>query len=262
MNFNDTYRPPAWHSRLLSVWYRHFRVYTGNFLSNAFPPFLEPLIYLAALGIGIGGAMNTGSMDYTLFLGSGLIVTSAMFSASMECTYSTFIRLEFDKTYDGMLGAPLSPSDLIAGEIFFVGTKGAFFSLAVLAVIWAFGIIREPMSILAVLVGFLTGILFGAFSMFITSMVRNINHFNFYFTGLISPMFFFSGVVFPVENLPGYLRFFAETLPLTHVVRLARAFCAPGLLNSGLLSDLAYCLVFTAIAGLLAARGMKKRLIG
>ncbi len=262
MNYNETYSPPVWHRRLLSVWYRHYRVYTSNFLSNAFPPFMEPLIYLAGLGIGMGTAMNTGDIGYTLFLGSGLIVTSAMFAAAMECTYGTFIRLEFDHVYDGMLGATLSPEDLIAGEIFFVGTKGFFFSFAVLAVIWAAGIISYPLSILTVFVGFLTGIMFGALAMFITSLVRNINHFNFFFTGLLSPMFFFSGVVFPLENLPASLRFFAEVIPLTHVVRLARALCVPRLLEAGLLWDLVYCVAFIAVFGLLASRGMKKRLIG
>ncbi len=261
MNYNETYRPPAWHLRLLSVWYRHYRVYTSNFYSNAFPPFMEPLVYLAGLGIGMGSAMSTGSISYTLFLGSGLLVTSAMFTAVMECTYGTFIRLEFDKVYDGMLGASLSPKDLIAGELFFVGTKGLFFSFAVMVVIWLAGIFTYPLTLLAIFVGFLTGIMFGALGMYITSLTRNINHFNFFFTGLISPMFFFSGVVFPLENLPGYLQFFAELIPLTHSVRLSRAFCVPGMLEAGLLWDLAYCIAFIAVFGMLASRGMRKRLI-
>lgn len=261
MNYNETYRPPVWHQRLLSVWYRHYRVYTSNFYSNAFPPFMEPLIYLAGLGIGMGSAMNTGNIKYTLFLGSGLIVTSAMFTAVMECTYGTFIRLEYDRVYEGMLGASLSPADLIAGEIFFVGTKGFFFSFAVMTVIWLAGIFTYSLSIFAIFVGFLTGIMFGALGMYITSLTRNINHFNFFFTGLISPMFFFSGVVFPLENLPASLRFFAEVIPLTHVVRLARAFCIPGMMYPGLLWDLAYSILFIGVFGVLASKGMKKRLI-
>lgn len=261
MNYNEIYSPPAWHQRLLSVWYRHYRVYTSNFYSNAFPPFMEPLIYLAGLGIGMGSAMNTGHIKYTLFLGSGLIVTSAMFTAVMECTYGTFIRMEYDRVYEGMLGASLSPADLIAGEIFFVGTKGLFFSFAVMTVIWLAGIFTYPLSIFAIFVGFLTGIMFGALGMYITSLTRNINHFNFFFTGLISPMFFFSGVVFPLDNLPASLRFFAEVIPLTHVVRLARAFCVPGMMYPGLLWDLIYSILFIWVFGVLASKGMKKRLI-
>ena len=262
MNCNNNYKVPALFQRIISVWYRHIRVYNSSFFSNAFPPFFEPLIFLAGLGIGLGGFIpKIGNMDFILFLASGLIVTSSMYTAAFECTFGTFIRLEFDKTYDGMLGAPISPNDLIMGEILFAGTKGFFFSFAVLVVIWVAGIVNYPLSVMATLVGFVTGIMFGTLSMYVTSFVRNINHFNFYMTGLLSPMFFFSGVIFPIENLPKGLIFIAEVIPLTHVVRLARAFCAPGGLNAYLLLDLLYCIVFIVITGWLAVKGLKKRMI-
>ncbi len=253
---------PAAAHRIFSVWYRHYRVYTSNFLSNAFPPFFEPLIFLIGIGIGIGMYIQKmGSMNYIAFLASGLIVTSAMYTASFECTFGTFIRLEFDKVYDGMLGAPLSPNNLIIGEILFAGSKGFFFSAAVLVVILATGIISAPLSILATLIGFITGLMFGSIAMFITSFVKNINHFNFFFTGLLSPMFFFSGVVFPLENLPKALQYAAEALPLTHVVRMARAFCVENGLHIGLLLDLLYCAVFITVMGWFGIKGLKRRMI-
>jgi len=262
MNYNNNYKLPSVFRRLISIWYRHFRVYSSSFFSNAFPPFLEPLIFLAGLGIGVGGFIqNMGAVNYALFLASGLIVTSSMYTASFECTYGTFIRLEFDYVYDGMLGAPISPTDLIMGEIFFVGTKGFFFSFAVLIVVWIVGIITYPLSVLATLVGFLTGVMFGTLSMFVTSFVRNINHFNFYFTGLLTPMFFFSGVVFPLENLPKGLAYAAEIIPLTHVVRMSRALCIPGRFSPYLLLDMAYCVLFVAAAGYFAVKGLRKRMI-
>lgn len=262
MNYNESFRVPPWWKRLASVWYRHERVYNSDFLSNAFPPMLEPLIMLAGLGIGFGSYIQTmGNISYVLFIASGIVVTSSMFTAAFECTYGTFIRLEFDKVYDGMLGAPLAPNDLIFGEILFAGTKGFLFSLAVLIITWLLGIIRYPPSILATLVGFLCGIMFGTLSMWVTSFVKNINHFNFYFTGLLSPMFFFAGAVFPLENLPRAMQIVAEVIPLTHVVRLARAFCVPGLFGLHLMLDVVYCLVFIVITGWLAVRGLRKRLI-
>lgn len=262
MSCNNDYITPSLWSRISSVWYRHARVYGSDFLSNAFPPFLEPLIFLAGLGIGFGAYIQTmGTINYILFLASGIIVTSSMYTAAFECTYGTFIRLEFDKVYDGMLGAPLSPNNLIMGEILFAGTKGGLFALAVLIVTWLLGIINTPFSILATLVGFICGIMFATLSLWITSVVTNINHFNFYFTGLLSPMFFFSGAVFPLENLPGSMRWVAEAIPLTHVVRMARAFCIPGGLNWTLLFDLLYCGIFIMITGLLAVHGLRKRMI-
>ena len=262
MNYNRSHQIPSIVNRVYSVWYRHFRVYISNFYSNAFPPFLEPLIYLFGLGIAVGGFIQTiGGFDYLLFLASGLIITSAMFAAAYECTYGTFVRLEFDGVYDGMLGAPVSTEDLVMGELLFVGTKGFFFSFAVLLVVWLLGIITYPLSIFTPLVGFLAGIMFGTLSLLVTSLLKNINHFNFYFTGLITPMFFFSGVLSPIDTLPRPLMYLAEIIPLTHVVRLARAFAIPDQLGTYLFYDLAYCVIFIAITGWLAIRGLKKRLI-
>lgn len=262
MNCNNLYDPPSIWKRVGSVWYRHFRVYNSNFFSNAFPPFLEPLILLAGLGVGFGSYIQTmGNMSYILFLASGIVVSSSMYTAAFECTYGTFIRLEFDKVYDGMLGATISINNLILGEILFAGSKGFFFSLAVLVVTWLASIITYPWSIMSTVVGFICGIMFGTLSMWITSFVKNINHFNFYFTGILSPMFFFSGAVFPLEKLPSSLQWAAQAIPLTHAVTLARAFCVPGLLNLHLLLDLLYCVIFIVITGWLAVHGLKKRMI-
>ncbi|MGE5373019.1 MAG: ABC transporter permease [Solirubrobacterales bacterium] len=262
MNYSDTASVPSFWRRVRSVWYRHERVYNTNFISNAFPPLLEPLILLWALGIGFGAYIQTmGSISYILFLASGIIVTSSMFTAAFECTYGTYFRLEYEHVYDGMLGAPVSPTDLVLGEILFAGTKGLIFSFVVLLVTWAAGVITYPLSILAVFVGFITGLMFGALSMWVTSMIQNINHFNFYLTGMITPMFYFSGAIFPIENLPRSMRVVAEVIPLTHTVRLARAFCVPGRLDPVLGWDLAYCVIFVLIAGGLALYGIRKRVI-
>jgi lipooligosaccharide transport system permease protein len=199
-------------------------------------------------------------LKYIEFLGTGLLMTSAMFTATFECTFGTFIRLEFEKVYDGMLAAPITANNLIIGEMLWAGTKGLFFSFAVLCVISLFGIVSLPKCILAPLVGFITGLMFSTLALFVTSFVKTINHFNFYFTGLISPMFFFSGVVFPVSNLPPYARPFAEIVPLTHSVRLVRAVCAHQY-NPSLALDLLYIAAFTLVFGYLAVRRLKKRLV-
>ncbi len=253
---------PPLHRRLYSVWFRHMRVYTKNLLSNGFPPFLEPLIFLAGVGLGLGTYITEpmGGLKYIEFLGTGLLVTTAMFTSAFECSFGTFIRLEFEKVYDGMLAAPMTVNDLIVGELLWVGTKGFFFSFAVLCILSGFKIIALPYGLLAPLVGFLTGLMFGALSLLVTSFVKTINHFNFYFTGFISPMFFFSGVVFPVENLPYYVRPLAEVVPLTHSVRLVRAVCQ-NQYHPFLLLDLLYIAVFIVVVGLLAIRRLRKRLV-
>lgn len=251
---------PPFHARIYSVWYRHMRVYTKNIFSNGLPPFLEPLIFLAGIGLGLGKFID--SMDgvpYIQFLAVGLIITSSMYTASFECSYGTFIRLEFDHAYDGMLAAPLTVSNLFIGEIVWAGTKGFFFSLCVLIVIYVFGIVPVGSTLLMPLVGIVTGLMMAAISLLVTSFVKDINNLNFYFTGLISPMFFFSGVVFPLSNLPASIRPIAEIFPMTHPVRMVRALHTMHF-EPVLLLDLLYCIVITLLCGWLAIRRLRKRI--
>ena len=260
MTASNTSYPNLYH-RLYSVWYRHMRVYTSHLFSNGFPPFVEPLIFLAGIGFGLGVYIDEmEGLPYREFLGTGLLVTTAMFTAAFECSFGTFIRLEYHKVYDGMLAAPLTSDDLIIGEILWAGTKGFFFSAAVLVILTLFGVVRMPHALAAPIIGFITGIMFSTMSLLVTSFVKTINHFNFYFTGFISPMFFFSGVVFPISNLPKVIRPITEIIPLTHAVRLVRAVCTSNY-QSILLWDIVYIGLFIAVFGYLATKRLRKRLV-
>jgi lipooligosaccharide transport system permease protein len=96
MNLNDSLIHPPLYWRLFSVWYRHMRVYTKDIFSNGLPPFLEPLLFLAGVGLGLGTYITQSmeGLSYLEFLGTGLLVTAAMFTSSFECSFGTFIRLE------------------------------------------------------------------------------------------------------------------------------------------------------------------------
>ena len=253
-------RPSLAH-RIYSVWYRHVRVYSKNLISNALPPFLEPLIFLVGLGLGLSQYVPAmQGVPYIEYLASGLMITAAMFTAAFECSFGTYIRLEFDKVYDGMLGSPISADDLLVGEILWAGTKGFVFTLSVLIVTAAFGILPLGATLIAPIIGFLTGTMFGVIGLLITSTVANINQFNFFFSGFISPMFFFAGVVFPVDNLPPIVRPISEILPLTHPVRVVRGF-AMGELEAIMLFDVAYMILVTVAVGWWAIHRLKRKLI-
>jgi lipooligosaccharide transport system permease protein len=261
MNNNNAPACPPFIVRVSGVWLRHFKVYSKSIFSNSLPPFLEPLIFLAGIGLGMAGYLpKMAGMPYLTFLATGLPLTAAMFVAASECSYGTFIRLEFDKVYDAMLAAPLSVYDVLIGEIAWASTIGMFFSLVVVIVVACFGLVPMPASLLTVVAGFLTGMMFAVASLLVTSFVPNINQFNFYFTAFLSPMFFFCGVVFPIENLPRTLRVAAEIFPLTHVVRLAR--CLDTLtVPPVLLWDLLFVLVFTFAIGWIAIIRLRAKLI-
>jgi len=261
MNYNGKITLPPLIWRIFSVWYRHVRVYSQNLISNGFPPFVEPLIFLAGIGLGLGKYISTmEGIPYLQFLAVGLIVTSAMYTSAFECSFGTFIRLEFHKIYDSMLSAPITANNLLIGEIIWAGTKGLFFSTAVSSVFLLFKLVYLPYILIAPLVGFLTGIMMATLSLTITSFVNNINHFNFYFTGIISPMFFFSGVIFPLNSLPKIVRIIAEFLPLTHSIRLMRTI-ASGQFKAHIFFDLLYIILFSALFGYIGISKLKKKLI-
>jgi lipooligosaccharide transport system permease protein len=159
-----------------------------------------------------------------------------------------------------MIAASITTTDLFVGEMLFCGTKGLFFSGAVLSVIYPFGLIPSPVGLLAPLGGFFTGVMFAALGLYVTSWVTSINQFNFYFTGMVTPMFFFSGIVFPLESLPAILRPLAELMPLTHSARLFRALCLDRF-DLPVLFSFGYIVIFTLAVGRAAVTRLTGRLV-
>ncbi len=183
-----------------------------------------------------------------------------MMTSAFECSYGTFIRLEFEKSYDGMIAAPITATNLLVGEILWAGSKGFFFSFAVLVIVTVLGIFRDPGVFLVPLIGFLAGAMFASASLVVTSFVKVIDHFSFYFTGFLSPMMFLSGVVFPVSSLPAPVQWIAEALPLTHPVRLARALCFQRW-DPRMIWDAVYIVLFIVLCAAVGIRRLRRRLV-
>jgi lipooligosaccharide transport system permease protein len=172
--------PPGIVKRLYSVWYRHYKVYTKNLLSNGFLPFIEPLVFLGGMGLGLGGYIaNVDNTPYIKYLAMGLPLSSAMFTAAFECSYGTFYRMEYSKTYEGMLTGPLTVTDLFLGEIIWCGTKGAFYASAVISVFVACGTIPFTISLILIpFIGALVGLMFGGFSLVFVTFVKSMSCFQ------------------------------------------------------------------------------------
>jgi len=146
-----------------------------------------------------------------------------MFSASFECTYGSFYRMEDRKVYDSIIATPLSVEDVIAGEIFWGATRSLMTGSGILVIAAAFQLVHSPWALLIPIVSFLGGVLFSSIAIFYTSLVPSFYSFNYYFTLFMTPMFFFSGVFFPLTNFPKIVQNISVIIPLTPVVRLARA---------------------------------------
>ncbi len=259
MTDNDSLR------RLGHVWNRNWSVYRQTWKISFLPPLLEPLFYLLAFGVGlsamVGEVTYAGrSLSYMAYIAPALVAINIMNSAFFENTYASFVRMYYQKTFDAMLATPLSLAEIIGGEILWGATKSLLGTVLMLVVISCFGLLAFPDVLLLLPLALLGGLGFGAVAMLFTGMVPNIETFNLPIFLFITPMFLFSGTFFPVENLPHWAQLFALTLPLTHVVILARA-GALGMYDAALLWSVAYLILFALLLLPLAIRRMRRRLM-
>jgi lipooligosaccharide transport system permease protein len=245
----------------LSVWRRNAAMYRRSWKYSILPNFFEPVFYLTAIGIGLGAYITEmGGTSYIQFLTPGLIAVAAMHGASFEVTYNIYVRLVFEKTYDGMLTTPVETDDILAGEALWALTRSCLYGGGFFVVAFLFGLVPLPAGLLAVAVVPLTGMLFTAIGLAFTLRIPSIDLFSFYFTLFLTPLFLFSGVFFPLEErLSGAWLWLAEILPLLHPVRLSRAAFA-GEFGWMALWDLAYILGLSALLFLWTRRTIRRRL--
>ena len=252
-------------ARFIRVWQRNLIVYAKIWKIVFIPPLLEPIFYLVAFGVGLGvlvGSMRYEGMDvsYVQFIAPALIAINIMYNAFFETTYASFVRMYFQRTYDGMMATPLSLEEVMTGEIIWAATKSLIATVIMQGVISFFGLIRYPEGLLILPLAFLGGIAFGSVGLLFTAMVKGIEMFNLPVFLFITPMFLFSGTFFPLKNLPAWAQKIAALLPLTHLARLVRGLSL-GLVDAGLFWSLIYLLLFSAVFFPLAIYAMRKRLV-
>ena len=238
------------------VWQRNVTIFRKYWMSSLFPNFIEPLLYLAALGLGLGAFIQQGGIDgqsYVQYIAPGLLASNAMFAASFESTFNTFVKLRFDRIYDAIITTPVNAEDVIAGEYLWAGTRSALYGTGFLAMLVVLGVafgetlITSPWAFLIP-------------PMLLTSLIEHIDLFAYYFTLVVTPLFLFSGIFFPVENFPAPVPQVAWFTPLYHAVNVCRELATgPSL---GVLVDVVWILVFTGALALIPVQIMRRRLIG
>jgi lipooligosaccharide transport system permease protein len=214
---------PSVSLRWIPVWRRHLLVWRKLLLPSLVGNFGDPLLYLLALGYGLGRFV--GSMDgmpYVTFLASGIVCSSAMNTATFEALYSAYTRMTTQQTWAGMLAAPLDIDDIVMGEMMWAGTKSLISAGAILLVASVLGIVHGARAILVLPVAFVVGVCFAAMALVVTAISKNYEFFLYYVTLVVTPMMLFCGVFFPLGGLPDVLQWAAVFLPLTHGVAIIR----------------------------------------
>jgi lipooligosaccharide transport system permease protein len=169
-----------------------------------------------------------------------------MFAASYECTYGTFVRMEFQKTFQAMVTTPINIDDVIAGEIMYGAFKSTLYGIIFLLVTLVLGLVTSPWVILMPFLLALAGLFFAIISIIWTGLVPRIESFNYFFTLIMTPVFLFSGIFFPLSGLPQFIQKIAWFNPLFHAVNLSRGLIL-GQLGNVLWLDLLWLLVFTIL---------------
>lgn len=207
---------------MIQVWLRNFLFFRKTFLVSVFWTVLEPTMYLVAIGFGLGRFVEQiENLTFIEFYYPGLLASTAMMVSYFESTYPNYTKLVYQKTFSTMLLTPLSPHQILFGEILWGATKGFIGVCGVIFVSLFFGLFKAQI-LMTLPVLFLLCLVFSTFGLIMTATAKNYDSFIFSTSGLIIPMSLISGTYFSIENAPVLVKGLAQLLPLTHAVTLTR----------------------------------------
>jgi len=250
------------------VWHRNWLVYRRLWHRSLAFGFLQPVLFLTAMGVGIGALLTPedlsafGGFDYITWLGPGLLAAMAMQTATFESTYPIMNKIMWGRNYEAMLSTPLLIRNIVWGELawsaFRIGTLATVF----LVVLVLFGIPQSPLAVLAIPFTILIGLAFSSCLIAFTATQKNDVGFSAVFRFIINPLFLFSGTFFPLTQLPEPVQFIAWLTPLFHGVQLVRGSILGTLEPLPALLNLTYLLVMFGIGAFLAERNLTRRMAG
>ncbi len=236
------------------AFFRSWRVEVGGI-------FVEPFILLVALGFGLGSYIQDfDDLSYAEFLAPGIIASYAMFHATFDSTFGAYLRMETHHIYEAVLFTPLGPEDIVVGEVMWSATRAVLSAVAVLVVATIFGLVHSPMAVLAIPCAYLIGLSIASIAMIMTATASTIGAMNNFFTLFVLPMFWISGVFFPLDRLPEWAQTLAWVLPLTPSAALVRGLVT-GDVSWIMLAWIAELMAYTVVALFLASYFMRRRLI-
>ena len=213
--------------RFWPVFLRNLLVWRKLAIPSLVANIAEPLMWLVAFGYGMGALVGDVNLDgqrvpYILFLASGSICMSAMNAATFEALYSAFSRMHVQKTWDGILNAPMRLSDVLLAEMLWAAFKALFTITAILGVMMGLGITHSWKLLAAWPILLCVGITFSCIALIFNALAKGYDFFTYYFTLFLTPMMFLSGVFFPRDQLPDLVREVSAWLPLTQAIALVR----------------------------------------
>jgi lipooligosaccharide transport system permease protein len=261
--------PAAAPSGIGHVFEHRFLQYRRSYRATIFSSFLTPVLFLAAMGLGLGSYVDTssnqalGGLSYLAFLAPGLLAAACMQSAAFEAAFPIMAGLEWTRVFHAMHATPIGGRDIALGNLAWIGARMLLVATIFTAVIVLFGAAASPLIVLAIPAAALTGLAFAAPIVAFSATQRTPEKFNALFRFGITPLFLFSGTFYPVESLPAFLQPLAWVTPLWHGVSLARGLSLGTIGNDPLMAavHLAVLLGFTAVGTWFAIRTVNAKLL-
>ena len=246
---------------LRGVMVREIVNFSSFWRSSTFSSTVDPTIYLLAFGFGFGSLVSSvAGYDYIDFVGTGIVATTVLFSGAFPAMYSTFVKYEFQHTYDAILAAPVDTEELVTAEAMWIAARTGVYGCVPMLVAMVFGLDPSWGMLLVPGIAALAGYGWASFGIFIAAKAKSIESFSYWQSGLLTPMFLVAGTFFPLTGLPTWAQVAANLNPLYHCVELVRA-AVFGTWAWADLGHLVFLVGFAVVAWRLAVHFMEKRLI-
>jgi lipooligosaccharide transport system permease protein len=245
----------------LQIVKRNWWVYRKDFIANISPTIADPAFVMISLGAGLGSyVQQVHGMSYAAYIAPGLAISTAMFTSFFETSYGFYVRMTYENVFKAMLTTPINAREIIIGEFLWVSAKCAVMASSVTIVLMLFGLFANPLNLIMIpFVGILIGLPLGAMGLLSTYYVKNINQFQTVYAFIISPLYFFSGIFFPISQMPEYLQWVAKSLPLYHGVVICQAlYWDKDILNAWLVHG-SVLVVYSALFILLASHRIRAK---
>jgi lipooligosaccharide transport system permease protein len=197
--------------------------FSSYWRSATFSSTVEPTIYLLAFGFGFGSLVSrVAGYSYVQFVGTGTVATAVLFSSAFPAMFGTFVKYQFQRTYDAILAAPVDTEELVTAEALWVATRAGVYGCVPLLVALAFGLSPRPGMLLVPFVAFLAGFGWACFGITIAGYASSIENFSYVISAVLTPLFLVAGTFFPLSRLPRWAQIAGELNPLHHCVELVR----------------------------------------
>jgi lipooligosaccharide transport system permease protein len=248
-------------SALTGVLVREVVNYSSYWKSSTFSSTVEPTIYLLAFGFGFGSVVSRiGGYDYVDFVGTGTVATAVLFSSAFPAMFGTFVKYQFQRTYDAILAAPVDTEELVSAEAIWMASRAGTYGCVPMLVAMAFGLNPSWGMLTVPFIGLTAGFGWACFGIAVAGYAKSIENFNYIVSAVLTPLFLLAGSFFPLDNFPEWARVLANVNPLHHCVVLVRhaVFGFEGWQD---LARVGALLVFGALTWRIAIHAMNRKLI-